>query len=29
MIDLREYFPDSRTVVLNNVHGQPHARYTY
>jgi hypothetical protein len=28
-IDLRKYFPDNRTVVLNNVHGQPHARYTF
>lgn len=29
MIDLRKYFPDSRTVVLNNGAGQPHARYTF
>jgi hypothetical protein len=29
MIDLRKYFPDSSTVVLNNSAGQPHARYTF
>ena len=29
MIDLRKYFPDSSTVVLNNSYGMPHARYTF
>lgn len=29
MIDLRKYFPDNNTVVLNRGDGSPHARYTF
>jgi hypothetical protein len=28
-VDLREYFPDNNTVILNRQDGTPHARYTF